>query len=167
MSGNRIYELANDLVEKYKIRDPFEIAERLGINVVFYDLGSLNGLYNLCLGNRFIAVNKKLSDPMQCVVVAHELGHDRLHRELAKKGAINEFSLYDMTSKPEREANIFAANIILGDDEVFDIAKDGYTTLGMARILRVPHELLKIKLLDMRGRGFELSEITDLGKIFE
>ena len=36
----------------------------------------------------------------------------QLHRNLAKGSAIQEFMLYDMTTKPEYEANIVAAEIL-------------------------------------------------------
>ena len=59
------------------------------------------------------------------------------------------------------EANIFAANILLDDDEVCSLARQRYTSEQVARMLKVPHELLLIKMKDMnnRGYGFKLSYI--------
>ena len=50
---------------------------------------------------------------MKRIVCAHEIGHDRLHRALAKKHGLQEFVLYDMATKPEYEANIVATEILL------------------------------------------------------
>ena len=51
----------------------------------------------------------RLDENMLRIVCAHELGHDQLHRNMAKTTPIHEFMLYDMKSKPEYEANIVAA----------------------------------------------------------
>ncbi len=55
--------------------------------------------------------NNSLDENMLRIVCAHELGHDQLHRNMAKTTPIHEFMLYDMKSKPEYEANIVAAEI--------------------------------------------------------
>ena len=61
--------------------------------------------------------------------LAHEIGHDRLHRALAKKHGLQEFVLYDMATKPEYEANIVAAEILLDSDEISNTS----TTTGTPR----------------------------------
>ena len=87
----------------------------LGINVMddCENLGSLKGMYCIVKRNRFIFLNKDLSPQMKRIVCAHEIGHDRLHRALAKKHGLQEFVLYDMATKPEYEANIVATEILL------------------------------------------------------
>ena len=62
--------------------------------------------------------NESLNENMLRIVCAHELGHDQLHRNMAKTTPIHEFMLYDMKSKPEYEANIVAAEILMDSDEV-------------------------------------------------
>ena len=95
-------------------RDPFEIARQLGVEVLFCpDFGSMKGMYRVVKRTRFIFLNRDLTPQMQRIVCAHELGHDQLHRDLAKNGALQEFMLYDMTTKTEYEANIVAAEILL------------------------------------------------------
>ena len=108
-------------MKKYKTRDPFAIADALGIKVLFCDgFGPLKGMYRVVKRNRFIFINKDLDERMQRIVCAHELGHDQMHRNLAKGGALHEFTLYDMTTKPEYEANVVAADILLDDEEILD-----------------------------------------------
>ena len=68
--------------------------------------------------NRFIFLNNSLDENMLRIVCAHKLGHDQLHWNMAKTTPIHEFMLYDMKSKPENEANIVAAEILMDSDEV-------------------------------------------------
>src|SRR5699024_11985208 len=59
---------------------------------------------------------------MERIVMLHEIGHDALHREEAvKAGGFKEFNIFDMRqSRMEYEANIFASQISLPDDEILD-----------------------------------------------
>lgn len=50
---------------------------------------------------------------MQEIVCVHEIGHDQLHRNFVKGGAIQKFMLYDMTLRPEYKANVVAADILM------------------------------------------------------
>ena len=53
---------------------------------------------------------------------------------------------YDMSSKPEREANIFAAEVLLPDDEVIRLINDTEMNFfRAARELYVPPELMDFK----------------------
>ena len=71
-------------------------------------------MYKIIKRNRVIFINSNLPEYLQKIVCAHELGHDILHRHLAKNVALQEFMLYDMTSRPEYEANMVAADILDG-----------------------------------------------------
>lgn len=102
MSAKHLSKVGSDLVRRCGTRDPFRIAQELGIEVLFCDdFGPLKGMYRVIKRNRFIFINKDLSSRMQRIVCAHELGHDQLHRHLAKGNALQEFMLYDMATKPE------------------------------------------------------------------
>ena len=118
MNAEQLSKVGSDLVRRCGTRDPFQIANALGINVMddCENLGSLKGMYCIVKRNRFIFLNKDLSPQMKRIVCAHEIGHDRLHRALAKKHGLQEFVLYDMATKPEYEANIVAAEILLDSD---------------------------------------------------
>ena len=118
MNAEQLSKVGSDLVRRCGTRDPFRIANALGINVMddCENLGSLKGMYCIVKRNRFIFLNKDLSPQMKRIVCAHEIGHDRLHRALAKKHGLQEFVLYDMATKPEYEANIVAAEILLDSD---------------------------------------------------
>ena len=121
--GVNIFEqlsrVGEKLVKRCGSRDPFEIARQLGINVMLCDnFGSLKGMYRVIKRNRFIFLNNSLDENMLRIVCAHELGHDQLHRNMAKTTPIHEFMLYDMKSKPEYKANIVVAEILMDSNEV-------------------------------------------------
>ena len=121
MNGHMFSNIGAKLVRRCGTRDSVWNCETPGIEVIFCDnLGSLKGMYRVIKRNRFIFINSSLSDKMQRIVCAHELGHDQLHRQLACSNGLHEFMLYDMSTRPEYEANIVAAEILLDNDELLD-----------------------------------------------
>ena len=121
MTSKMLSKVGTSLVRRFGTRDPFQIAGELGISVLLCeDFGSLKGMYRVIKRNRFIFLNKDLGDRMLRIVCAHELGHDRLHRKLAQANSLHEFMLYDMTTRPEYEANIVAAEILIDNEELLD-----------------------------------------------
>ena len=110
---NYIEEIAVKLIKKYKTRDPFSICEASGINVFYKDLGSLKGMYAVIKKNRYAIISPSLSPDERKLICAHELGHDILHRGLAKDLFLQEFMLYDMKCRPEYEADLFAASLLI------------------------------------------------------
>ena len=148
MTARQLSEVGEMLVRRCGTRNPFEIARQLGVEVLFCsDFGSMKGMYRVIKRNRFIFLNRDLTPQMQRIVCAHELGHDQLHRSLATTGAIQEFMLYDMTTKPEYEANIVAAEILLDTDEVLDYVYNfGYTSEQIARAMGTDINLVALKV---------------------
>ena len=157
MTTKSICNLADSLVQAHKTNNPCELAQALGINVRYADLGALKGLYTVIDGCRFILVNNLIEDRMQNIIIAHETGHDILHKDIAENEHFQEFSLFDMTSKPEKEANIFAASLIICDDDVLENIRCGYSTEDIAKILHVPHALLIIKMMCMNSKGYNFN----------
>ena len=154
MYTERIYSLTKRLKNRYRTSDPFELADALNITITFKKFDKLKGMYYIVERCAFITLNEELDEVMQKIVLLHEIGHHILHRHLAST-TFQEFCLYDMTSKPEMEANIFAANITLDDDDIISLARDeGYTAEQIARALYVPYPLLLIKMKDMNTRGY-------------
>ena len=148
MTAKQLSEVGEKLVKRCGTRDPFEIARQIGVEGLFCpDFGSMKGMYRVVRRNRFIFINDSLTPQMQHIVCAHELGHDQLHRDLAKTGALQEFMLYDMTTKPEYEANIVAAEILLDTDEVLDyVYHYGYTSEQIAKAMSTDINLVALKV---------------------
>lgn len=158
MFADYIREKANKKVRIHDTRDPFMIAKESGVHVeVRYDFKRLKGMYSIIKRNRFIFINGNLETQVQQIVCAHELGHDALHRELAKDASLQEFMLYDMKSRPEYEANIFAAHLLLDDAEIVRVAQDGYDLFQIAGILGTDINLLLIKLNEMNRQGYQFN----------
>lgn len=159
MGAEYLSQVGNDLVKRYGTRDPFRIAKELGIIVLddCDNFGLLKGMYRIIKRNRFIFLNKDLSPEMKRIVCAHELGHDQLHRHLAASAGLQEFSLYDMRTKPEYEANIVAAEILLDTNEVLEYIYDyGYTSEQIARAMNTDINLVALKIAHLAETGYDL-----------
>lgn len=156
-----IYNEVNKLINKYKTRNPFEIAEALNIKVKYLDKANkLLGFYTVIERNRFIFLNSNLDSYMARMILAHELGHDRLHKHLTRKVIFQEYELFNITSQSEYEANIFAAHLLLSDDEVSELVNKGLTDVEIAGLLNINVNLLIFKMNEMNryGANYNLRE---------
>lgn len=91
------------------------------------------------------------------IMYTHELGHDRLHRNMAKTTPIHEFMLYDMKSKPGYEANIVATEILMDSDEVLlYIYEYGYTAEQIASAMSTDINLVVLKVAHLTMLGYNL-----------
>ena len=157
MSVNYIYDSVQSKIKKSRTRNPFTIAEDNGIMLIFdSNLNKMKGMYTIIKRNRIIIINDNMPERMQQIVCAHELGHDALHRQFAKDGGLREFMLYDMKSRPEYEANMYAADLLLDDEEVMELAKDGYDMQQVAGMLNTDINLIGLKMASMNYRGCDL-----------
>lgn len=153
-----IIEMGAELVQTHETRDPFQLAEELGIHIRYVDdFTKLKGMYRVIRGCRFIFLNSNLNERTLRIVCAHELGHDQLHRPLALTGAFQEFMLYDMSTRPEYEANIFAMEILLDSDDVLRLSYDGYDIEQIARELNSDINLVALKVAHLRNQGYQLN----------
>ncbi len=161
MTAKKLSDIGESLVRRYGTRDPFKIAKELGINVIFCDnFGSLKGMYRVIKRNRFIFINKALSSRMKAIVCAHELGHDLLHRQLARANGLHEFMLYDMDTRAEYEANIIAAEILIDTDDLLEyIYNYHYSAEQIARALHTDINLVALKIAHLTQIGYDLRSI--------
>lgn len=156
-TNESITNLAVQLQRRFDTRNPFRIAERLGIDVIYTDqLKRLKGMYRVIKRNRFIILNSKNSERMSRIVCAHELGHDQLHRRFAGDQALQEFELYDMSTRREYEANIFAAGLLLDTDELLEMIVDGYDTLQIASATETDINLVALRVNCLIQDGYRL-----------
>ena len=152
----RIIETAEKVLKEYGGRDVFETAENSGANVWFRELGGLKGFYLCENGKRYIVINNALDNVLKKVVCAHELGHDMLHRELSA-GGIREGTLFLDTNKTEREANLFAACLLISDEEILEAASYSADISSAASSLDLPPEIVEYKLSAMNFRGYKFN----------
>ena len=161
MDAEYLSRVADNIVKRCGTRDPFRIAEELGIEVLFCEnLSPLKGMYRVIKRNRFIFINSDLSPEMQRIVCAHEIGHDQLHRNLAKDGAIREFMLYYLATKPEYEANIVAAEILLDTDTILEYIREyKYTSVQIAQAMNTDISLVALKVSHLAESGYDFSRV--------
>jgi len=150
--------LADELVKKYNTRDPFEVIEGEGIHLIFnYEFTDLKGFYSVMNKKRYIVINGNLNDSTKKTVAAHELGHDLLHRCFSENSILSEISLFDLDKRQEYEANLFAADFLISDEEILSAAKNGNSVFETAELLSKDVNLVNIKLKSMNNRGFHLN----------
>lgn len=153
---DRIYEDVQDLIARHGGNDPRAILSERGVELMpFCGPTRLLGMYKILNDQPFVFYNPDLDEPLLRMVFAHELGHDYYHREAATEGFI-EYSLLDITGAREMEANIFAAHLLLDDDEVDTLAREGYSYDQLAALCEVNANLMVIKLSEMQRRGYAL-----------
>ncbi len=131
------------LVNRFNTRDPEQIAGELGICIKRADIGSLQGMYTVLLGKPFIIVSQSLDQMQSRQIIAHELGHHQLHPHFAGENILQETMLYDMTSQPEYEANLFAAHLLI-DERAREMAQSGATLAEIAAALGIEQALVEI-----------------------
>lgn len=110
-------------------------------------------MYKVVLGKPFVFLKGSLSRRRAAEVLAHELGHHLLHREMGEDSIVQDSFLVDMTLKPEYEANLFAAELLVSGKELSNLLKEGKTSLDAARVLKVDPRLVLLKLEIMKQQG--------------
>ena len=135
-----IKKIVDDLVNKYETNNPFELAGHLNINVFELDLNEeINGYYKYHRRNKYIIINSNLNVEDKRFVCSHELSHAILHpRANIHFMRHNTFFSID---KLEREANRFAAELLLPDD----CLSKSNNIYEIASLHNVPVELARLK----------------------
>lgn len=151
-----IYKKAEQIIQKSGTNNVLQIASHLGIKLYYENYDNLLGMYTCKWKQRFIFLNNKLDDYMLQMVLAHEIGHDIFHRDLASDG-LKEFVLFNLKNITEYEANAFAAHILLKNEEVFNFVRDGYDVAQIASTLNSHINLLLIKMQEMNKMGFDFN----------
>lgn len=104
------------IVKKHGTTNPFEIAKRKDIIVLFEDLGNTLGFYNTYKRFKFIHINNKINETTQKFVCAHELGHAVLHPKANTPFLRNQ--TFFSVDRLEIEANTFAVELLLTDEMI-------------------------------------------------
>ena len=130
------------LINKYKTNNPQEIAQELGIIVLFEPLGEINGYYNTAFRQKIIHINTDLDEYKQKFTIAHELGHALLHPK-ANTPFLREKTLFSI-NKLELEANKFAVDLLITDEAIAEVK---HLTLDqMANYFGINKNLIKLRL---------------------
>ena len=157
LNSNSIFDIVQTIKESTNETDPLLMAKSLGIIIrIDFELKKLNGMYFVIDNLRYIFINGNLPTLWRRIVCAHELGHDILHRDLAGPSLWKESAYLDLKTKPEYEANLFVAELLINDEDVLSLYQDGYNFKQMCYELKIESNFLALKLRSMKQRGIDL-----------
>lgn len=139
--NKRIKRLVTYYTKKFDTRNPFEIADALGILYQIGDIGC-DGCYMFLKNHRYIFLNQALSEHDMNLVMAHELGHAILHRKQNCYFIRNKTLL--LNSKTEQEANKFAVELLIPNEIILE--NWHYTTEQLSILTGYHEKLIELKL---------------------
>ena len=145
MNNKQIPKLVSYLKRKYGTDDPEEIADYLGVTIIRMPLEDVvAGFYKLLKRRKYIFLNSDIDDDVFIrVVLAHELGHAIMHPK--ENCAFMKSKTLLLTSRIEKQANIFAAYLLIDDDMLEEFS--GYTEEQFCNCTGFPSELLDLRLV--------------------
>ena len=151
--------VANKVFRTYENRRPERIAKEMGILIVPAPFKKQKGAYKVIERQPIIFINDSLHPVVREIVFGHELGHHLLHREEAiQAGGFQEFNLFEMReNRMEYEANLFAAQLMLPDDEIKEYIYRGFDVQQIARAMRSDINLVAIKGDLLRSQGYQFN----------
>lgn len=155
MSMNRyIYDKVNRLIKKYKTRDPIELIEALNINLVYLPETKIFQECTIIFKGTDLFLSVSNTNFNRKTILAHELGHDQLHRDYCMSGgAFHDQTVLNPTNKFETEANIFAAHLLISDEDVLNNINDQVCDYEIAGKLGVDINLLSLKIPELAKMG--------------
>lgn len=138
--------IAESLVRKCKTRDPFRIADTLGITVIYTPLRGIRGFYQYVARCGIIYIDSYLSERDARFVCAHEIGHALLHRGCNR--IFMDTHTYFAVNRFEIEANKFAVDLLFDDDELREFQE--YPIQLAADCMGVSTELAEYRMRSIR-----------------
>ena len=143
-----IKSLTAFFIRKYGTNNPFEIARSLDIEVYQIPLGEISGYYKYQKKHKCIFLNSELENiHFMRLVMAHELGHAILHPK--ENCYFLEHHTLMLTNKNEVEANRFAVNLLISDDELSNYKE--YSCEQISNITGYEMKLIELRMKDYRG----------------
>ncbi|WAI24400.1 MAG: ImmA/IrrE family metallo-endopeptidase [Bacillus paranthracis] len=131
------------IAEKHQTTNPFEIASRKDISVMFENLGNTLGFYSTYKRMKFIHINNQIDEITQRFVCAHELGHALLHPK-ANTPFLRNQTLFSV-DRLEVEANTFAVELLLSDDMISEYENTNLSIQEVAEIHGIPKSFARLK----------------------
>lgn len=137
-----IKKKADELVCRFRTRNPFEIVQGLNVILVFVPLTDTRAFYQYFQRNNIIYIDENLSYHEQAFECAHEMGHMLLHKKtntifMDTRTGFN-------TNRFEIEADTFAMDLLVGDDTLIEYQE--YNEEQLSRILGYEQRLIELRL---------------------
>lgn len=124
-----------------KTNNPFKIAKKLNIDIYIEPLGQILGFYDAHFRCSIIHLNQDIPNDLKNYVCAHELGHAIMHKHI--NTPYLKAHTFFSTNKIEKQANIFAVELLLPDDYLQEYPDTSIECL--AKCKGVPIKLLELK----------------------
>ena len=155
MKNGYIYDETQKLIRKYKTRDPFKIMDDMHIIVgETSNFQKLKGFCFMSCKTIYVQISSFLSEEEKQIVAAHELGHIILHKTQLKMAPMKDDTLYNMQDNTEYQANLFAADLLLSDADIADMAhNEDLDYFSLCSTLNPTPELMSFKLYSLTKRG--------------
>lgn len=131
--------------KKYGTRDPFKLATDLNIEVQIGNIGSRSGCYMYLKKSKCIWLNENLDPHEMEFVMAHELGHAIMHPR--ENCYFIKHKTFLLNSKNEIEANKFAIEFLISDDDIREyLVERQYSINMLARLWGYQEELIELRI---------------------
>lgn len=156
-----IIDRAQAMIMRAGTRDPEDICTFFHVDITEMDLQQkIKAYYFYQSRINNIVIDQNIDECFRRVLLAHELGHFCLHREIAMMQGFQELEILEKrdSAPMETEANLFAAELLLDDEEVLSLLKE-HTFFETASILRVPAALLDFKFSLLQHKGYALQSM--------
>lgn len=139
-----IKNLVINFINIYKTNNVYEICSHLNIKIYKSYLKDIKGYFLNIPEGISIVVDYILNENEERCVIAHELGHVMLHRS-SNICYLKNYT-YSNTNKLENQANEFAAELLITDDDINEAIEKQFSIEQMACYFEVPMELLEFKI---------------------
>ncbi|MGI6107923.1 MAG: ImmA/IrrE family metallo-endopeptidase [Lachnospiraceae bacterium] len=159
MKTLEIADTADQAVRSAGSRDALRLVEDAGVRILFPSFCRQKGAYAVINDTPFIFVKQDLSDEERSMVILHELGHHYLHSDAARMaGGFRDSMLFDRANaRMETEANLFAAQILIPDDEFSESLSEGQSLTEIAAAMNCDPNLVALKADIFISKGFPLN----------
>lgn len=133
--------IVKKLIKKHGTRNPFEIAEDLGIWVYIVPLGKVKGNYVYNKRKKAFFINENLSEIEMLFCAGHELGHAIMHTK--SNVYFNNSNTFFNQLKHEVIADTFSAELIIDDNLLHKY--ENYSLETIAKCEGIDYKYLKLK----------------------
>lgn len=143
-------DIVRKITKKYKSCSPYELTSNMGIILNREPLGSILGYYYKAYRIKHIVLNSSLEymSPEEQYVLSHELGHSVMHPNA--NTPFLRANTYLSVDRMEMQANKFAMELLITDDEIKEYAiHQQYTIDMLARFWGYKKELIELRLKNM------------------
>ena len=142
-----IKSIVSNLVKKHGTRNVYELIDILGITIIRKSNSSKKArFYRNIFNDEYIFLKDGLDEFEERFVLAHELGHAILHKDLPCEYF---YHLRANTQKVEIQANYFATELLLDDKTFLNEIQDGKSAEQLSMMFGIPAHMLEYKLKEI------------------